>query len=159
MFLTPPTHIVIFSAIQFPHKFLSLNREAHFFIHRIISTYKVQASLFCDVQLEESNQVIWQHAWEQQGERHHPEVQPQLQGNNFFHPLDAAGEPTLQIGYGPHTFGESLSTLNQKKKDANFVQYYFDPLAGLGEMHGHPSFFIIYKEMIFKLNGVFFDLN
>jgi len=57
------------------------------------------------VQLEESNQVIWQHAWEQ-SERH-PEVQPQqLHGtNNFFHPLDAAGEPTLQIGYVPHTFG------------------------------------------------------
>jgi len=67
------------------------------------------------VQLEESNQVIWQHAWEQQGERH-PEVQPQqLHGNNFFHPLDAAGEPTLQIGYGPHALGESLPTLNKGK--------------------------------------------
>ncbi|CAL4999928.1 unnamed protein product [Urochloa decumbens] len=50
--------------------------------------------------LEESNQVIWQQAWE------HGEPQPEVQqhqlhgGNGFFHPLDAArGEPTLQIGY------------------------------------------------------------
>jgi len=59
------------------------------------------------VQLEESNQVIWQHAWEQ-SERH-PEVQPQqLHGtNNFFHPLDAAGEPTLQIGYVPHMISQT----------------------------------------------------
>ncbi|CAO2211622.1 unnamed protein product [Urochloa humidicola] len=49
--------------------------------------------------LEESNQVIWQQAWEH-GEPQ-PEVQHQLHGGNvFFHPLDAArGEPTLQIGY------------------------------------------------------------
>lgn len=72
------------------------------------------------MQLEESNQVIWQHAWEQHGERH-PEVQQhqqQLHSNNFFHPLDAAGEPTLQIGYGPHTFAE-IPTLNQAKGNKN----------------------------------------
>lgn len=50
------------------------------------------------VQLEESNQVIWQQAWEH-GEPQQ-EVQHQLHGGNvFFHPLDGArGEPTLQIG-------------------------------------------------------------
>ncbi|XP_062195812.1 MADS-box transcription factor 7-like [Phragmites australis] len=49
--------------------------------------------------LEESNQVIWQQAWEH-GERQ-PEVQQQQlhSDNGFFHPLDAAGEPTLQLGY------------------------------------------------------------
>ncbi|KAL6661861.1 hypothetical protein ACP70R_001245 [Stipagrostis hirtigluma subsp. patula] len=49
--------------------------------------------------LDESNQVIWHQMWEH-GERQ-PEVQQQQQlhgGNGFFHPLDAAGEPTLQIG-------------------------------------------------------------
>jgi hypothetical protein len=53
------------------------------------------------MQLEESNQVLWQQAWEH-GERQ-PEVQQLHGGNGFFHPLDAAGEPTLQIGYVPLT--------------------------------------------------------
>ena len=41
---TSPTHTVTYSAIQFPHKFLSLNRDAHFYIHGIITTYKVLAA-------------------------------------------------------------------------------------------------------------------
>ncbi|RCV32007.1 hypothetical protein SEVIR_6G230500v4 [Setaria viridis] len=60
--------------------------------------------------LEESNQVIWQQAWE------HGEPQPEVQqqqhqlqgGNGFFHPLDAArGEPTLQIGFPPEALTSS----------------------------------------------------
>ncbi|PUZ52384.1 hypothetical protein GQ55_6G265200 [Panicum hallii var. hallii] len=62
--------------------------------------------------LEESNQVIWQQAWEH-GEPQ-PEVQHQLQGGNgFFHPLDAAaarGEPTLQIGYPSEALTSSCMT-------------------------------------------------
>jgi deferrochelatase/peroxidase EfeB len=54
------------------------------------------------VQLEESNQVLWQQqAWEH-GQRQQ-EVQQLHGGGGFFHPLDAAGEPTLQIGYVPPT--------------------------------------------------------
>uniref|UniRef100_J3MUQ2 MADS-box domain-containing protein n=1 Tax=Oryza brachyantha TaxID=4533 RepID=J3MUQ2_ORYBR len=54
--------------------------------------------------LEESNQIRGQQAWEQGcnliGYERQPEVQAPLHGGNgFFHPLDAAGEPTLQIGY------------------------------------------------------------
>lgn len=71
--------------------------------------------MFCEAnkclrrRLEESNQVIWQHAWEQ-SERH-SEVQPQqLNGNNFFHPLDGAGEPTLQIGYPSEALTSSCMT-------------------------------------------------
>jgi hypothetical protein len=101
------------------------------------------------VQLEESNQVIWQHAWEQ-SERH-SEVQPQqLNGNNFFHPLDGAGEPTLQIGYGPHIFSVNLSSYPK------YCVILFRCLASrLGKMHEHPNSFY-HIEMIFKLNGVFF---
>ncbi|RLM62246.1 MADS-box transcription factor 7-like [Panicum miliaceum] len=62
--------------------------------------------------LEESNQVIWQQAWEH-GEPQ-PEVQHQLQGGNgFFHPVDAAaarGEPTLQIGYPSEALTSSCMT-------------------------------------------------
>ncbi|KAJ1269320.1 hypothetical protein BS78_07G202800 [Paspalum vaginatum] len=74
--------------------------------------------MFCEAnkclrrKLEESNQVIWQQAWEH-GERQ-PEVQQhQLHGGNgFFHPLDAAGEPTLQIGYPSEalTAGSCMTT-------------------------------------------------
>ncbi|BAF24249.1 Os08g0531700 [Oryza sativa Japonica Group] len=54
--------------------------------------------------LEESNHVRGQQVWEQGcnliGYERQPEVQQPLHGGNgFFHPLDAAGEPTLQIGY------------------------------------------------------------
>uniref|UniRef100_A0A0E0QLM1 MADS-box domain-containing protein n=1 Tax=Oryza rufipogon TaxID=4529 RepID=A0A0E0QLM1_ORYRU len=53
--------------------------------------------------LEESNHVRGQQVWEQGcnliGYERQPEVQQPLHGGNgFFHPLDAAGEPTLQIG-------------------------------------------------------------
>ncbi|KAG2585230.1 hypothetical protein PVAP13_6KG379530 [Panicum virgatum] len=60
--------------------------------------------------LEESNQVIWQQAWEH-GEPQQ-EVQHQLHGGNgFFHPLDAAhGEPTLQIGYPSEALPSSCMT-------------------------------------------------
>ncbi|KAK3122238.1 hypothetical protein QOZ80_8BG0666920 [Eleusine coracana subsp. coracana] len=61
--------------------------------------------------LEESNQVLWQQAWEH-GERQ-PDVQQQQQlhgGNGFFHPLDAAGEPTLQIGYPSEALTSSCIT-------------------------------------------------
>ncbi|TVU04925.1 hypothetical protein EJB05_48069, partial [Eragrostis curvula] len=62
--------------------------------------------------LEESNQVLWQQAWEH-GERQ-PEVQQPQQlhgGNGFFHPLDAAGEPTLQIGYPSEALTTSCMTM------------------------------------------------
>uniref|UniRef100_A0A0E0E0X0 MADS-box domain-containing protein n=1 Tax=Oryza meridionalis TaxID=40149 RepID=A0A0E0E0X0_9ORYZ len=54
--------------------------------------------------LEESNHVRGQQVWEQGcnliAYERQPEVQQPLHGGNgFFHPLDAAGEPTLQIGY------------------------------------------------------------
>jgi hypothetical protein len=56
------------------------------------------------VQVEESNQVLWQQQSWEHGERQ-PEVQQQQLhgGSGFFHPLDAAGEHTLQIGYVPPT--------------------------------------------------------
>ncbi|XP_062191914.1 MADS-box transcription factor 7-like isoform X1 [Phragmites australis] len=60
--------------------------------------------------LEESNQVIWQQAWEHRERQ--PEVQQQqLHGSNeFFHPLDAAGEPTLQMGYPSEALTSSCMT-------------------------------------------------
>ncbi|KAK3123983.1 hypothetical protein QOZ80_8AG0638910 [Eleusine coracana subsp. coracana] len=60
--------------------------------------------------LEESNQVLWQQAWEH-GERQPDVQQQQLHGGNgFFHPLDAAGEPTLQIGYPSEALTSSCIT-------------------------------------------------
>ncbi|WVZ92011.1 hypothetical protein U9M48_038110 [Paspalum notatum var. saurae] len=72
--------------------------------------------MFCEAnkclrrKLEESNQVIWQQAWEH-GERQ-AEVQqhPLHGGNGFFHPLDATGEPTLQIGYPSEALTSSCMT-------------------------------------------------
>ena len=60
--------------------------------------------LFWEMQLEESNQVHGQQLWEHNNNllsyERQPEVQPSIHSSNvFFHPLDAAGEPTLHIGY------------------------------------------------------------
>ncbi|KAG8048061.1 hypothetical protein GUJ93_ZPchr0008g13714 [Zizania palustris] len=64
--------------------------------------------------LEESNQVRGLEVWEQGcnllGYERQPEVQPPMHGGNgFFHPLDAAGEPTLQIGY-PAAVHETMNS-------------------------------------------------
>ncbi|XP_044960876.1 MADS-box transcription factor 7 isoform X2 [Hordeum vulgare subsp. vulgare] len=65
--------------------------------------------------LEESNQVHGQQLWEHNNNvlsyERQPEVQPQMHGGNgFFHPLDAAGEPTLHIGYPPESLNSSCMT-------------------------------------------------
>ncbi|KAM3189933.1 hypothetical protein ACQJBY_068278 [Aegilops geniculata] len=65
--------------------------------------------------LEESNQVHGQQLWEHNnnvlGYERQPEVQPPMHGGNgFFHPLDAAGEPTLHIGYPPESMSNSCMT-------------------------------------------------
>jgi hypothetical protein len=63
---------------------------------------------FGEEKLEESSQQVHgQHMWEQHGanlllgydQRQSPQQPPHHGGNGFFHPLDAAAEPTLQIGY------------------------------------------------------------
>jgi hypothetical protein len=63
------------------------------------------------MQLEESNQVHGQQLWEHNNNllnyERQQEVQPPMHGGNgFFHPLDAAGEPTLHIGYHSHPMFE-----------------------------------------------------
>ncbi|XBH99811.1 hypothetical protein VPH35_129047 [Triticum aestivum] len=65
--------------------------------------------------LEESNQVHGQQLWEHNNNvlsyERQPEVQPPMHGGNgFFHPLDAAGEPTLHIGYPPESLSNSCMT-------------------------------------------------
>uniref|UniRef100_A0A0E0QLM2 MADS-box domain-containing protein n=1 Tax=Oryza rufipogon TaxID=4529 RepID=A0A0E0QLM2_ORYRU len=70
--------------------------------------------------LEESNHVRGQQVWEQGcnliGYERQPEVQQPLHGGNgFFHPLDAAGEPTLQIG---NLLGEDLDSLGIKELES-----------------------------------------
>ncbi|KAF7095469.1 hypothetical protein CFC21_097631 [Triticum aestivum] len=67
------------------------------------------------IQLEESNQVHGQQLWEHNNNvlsyERQPEVQPPMHGGNgFFHPLDAAGEPTLHIGYPPESLNSSCMT-------------------------------------------------
>ena len=68
------------------------------------------------IKLEESNQVggqqLWKHNNNLLGYERQTEVQPPMHGGNgFFHPLDAADEPTLHIGYPPHeTLNNSCMT-------------------------------------------------
>ncbi|XBI37729.1 hypothetical protein VPH35_122962 [Triticum aestivum] len=67
------------------------------------------------IKLEESNQVHGQQLWEHNNNvlsyERQPEVQPPMHGGNgFFHPLDAAGEPTLHIGYPPESLNSSCMT-------------------------------------------------
>lgn len=66
--------------------------------------------------LEESSQVhghMWEHAANLLGydQRQSPQQQaPHHGGNGFFHPLDAASEPTLQIGFTPEQMSSSCVT-------------------------------------------------
>ncbi|KAL6656297.1 hypothetical protein ACP70R_007123 [Stipagrostis hirtigluma subsp. patula] len=64
--------------------------------------------------LEETHQVhgqVWEHAANLLGyERQSPQQAPQHTGNGFFHPLDAAAEPTLQIGFAPEHMNNFMPT-------------------------------------------------
>uniref|UniRef100_A0A0E0LX95 MADS-box domain-containing protein n=1 Tax=Oryza punctata TaxID=4537 RepID=A0A0E0LX95_ORYPU len=75
--------------------------------------------------LEESNHVRGQQVWEQGcnliGYERQPEVQQPLHGGNgFFHPLDAAGEPTLQIGY-PAEHHETMNKTHTAKEEGDGI--------------------------------------
>lgn len=74
---------------------------------RITSTTNVW--FVCEEKLEESNQLhgqVWEHGATLLGyERQSPHAVQQVPphgGNGFFHSLEAAAEPTLQIGYKMH---------------------------------------------------------
>ncbi|XP_062199410.1 MADS-box transcription factor 8 [Phragmites australis] len=64
--------------------------------------------------LEETNQVhgqVWEHGANLLGyERQSPQQAPPHGGNGFFHPLDAAAEPTLQIGFAPEQINNFMPT-------------------------------------------------
>ncbi|OEL12556.1 MADS-box transcription factor 8 [Dichanthelium oligosanthes] len=64
---------------------------------------------------ETSSQVhagqVWEHGANLLGyERQSPQQAPSHVGNGFFHPLEAAAEPTLQIGFPPEHMSNFMPT-------------------------------------------------